>query len=347
MSQEKILLTQYARSSGCGCKIGPAVLDEILQNHRNSAEIPQMLIGNEKNDDASVWDLGDGSVLLSTTDFFMPLVDDAFDFGAVASTNALSDIYAMGGEPLFALAILGWPIDVLPASEAARVLDGARSMCEKAGIPITGGHTIDSKEPFFGLAVTGRCAANQIRRNVGAQAGDLIYLTKPLGTGMVSTLARRGQANPEFVAELITQMTTLNKVGTSLGKLPSVHAMTDVTGFGLLGHLTEMLKDSNLTAQLRFNDIPRLAGVETCLKSFVFPDMTTRTYNWIKDDVSELSGDQLLLLCDPQTSGGLLIAVASADKVAIEAVLTNSGCEAKCIGYFEEFSGKAIFVKDR
>ena len=344
VTSEAIRLTQFAHGAGCGCKIAPAVLKDMLQNHRNGQEFPALLVGNAESDDAAVMDLGDGSALVSTTDFFMPIVDDAFDFGAIAATNAISDVYAMGGSPLLALAILGWPVDKLPAALASEVMQGARSMCEQAGIPIAGGHTIDSPEPFFGLAVTGKMLLENIRKNSTGKAGDLLYLTKPLGLGIVTTASRRGLAESEHLAEAVNWMKTLNRCGADLAKHTGVHAMTDVTGFGLLGHLNEMCEGSQLSAEIQFSTVPRLECVKSYLDRFIYPDMTMKTFSWLKDSITELTGGQLLLLCDPQTSGGLLIAADPSAREEVEEILRQHNCPVSPIGSLLARGEKSIFV---
>jgi selenide,water dikinase len=346
MSSESIRLTQFAHGAGCGCKISPSVLKEILLNQRDNSAYPDLLVGNAANDDAAVLDLKNGTSLISTTDFFMPIVDDAFDFGAIAAANALSDVYAMGGKPVMSIAILGWPIEQLPASLASSVLDGARSICEKAGIPLAGGHTIDAKEPFFGLSVNGLVNTSNIKRNSGAQPGDLIYLTKPIGSGIITTAARRLLDQDNDLKNAVNVMQALNVVGEHLALISGVHAMTDVTGFGLLGHLFEMIDNQDVSAHIRYSEVPRLRGVEKYIEKFIYPDMTTKTYAWISEHISELNGEQLLLLCDPQTSGGLLLAVNPKDAAKVEELLRENNCYSKPIGYFEKYQGKAIFVED-
>ena len=306
---ESIRLTQFARGAGCGCKVSPAVLRQIIGS-KTTANFPELLVGNDTDDDAAVFDLGNGRAIISTTDFFMPIVDDAHSFGAIASANALSDVYAMGGRPLLAVAILGWPVDKLPATLAANVLDGARAICAEAKIPLAGGHTIDSPEPFFGLALTGEVETKNLKRNSTAQAGHLIYLTKPLGVGTIATAAKRGLAEINDLEMAIAQMSSLNAVGYPLGHLSCVSAMTDVTGFGLLGHLIEMCEGSNLSASLQFEKVPLLPGLEKYLDQFIYPDMTMRNFQAYGHKVSTLSARQLFTLCEPQTSGGLLVAVA-------------------------------------
>jgi selenide,water dikinase len=253
---EEIKLTQYSHGAGCGCKISPMVLDEILKTDFLKGDFPALLVGNESKDDAAVYDPGDGNCIISTTDFFMPIVDDAFTFGSIASVNAISDVYAMGGKPLMALAILGWPISKLSPELAQHVLDGARSVCQKAGIPLAGGHSIDSPEPIFGLAVTGMVRKEHLKKNNTATADCLLYLTKPLGVGIITTAQKRGLAEAHDVEEAVKWMTELNTLGYEFGKLDYVKALTDVTGFGLLGHLLEVCEGSGLSAELEYAKIP-------------------------------------------------------------------------------------------
>jgi selenide,water dikinase len=260
MTEEKILLTQYSHGAGCGCKISPKVLDEILQSSMSLPENDKLIIGNQSKDDAAVYNLGNGMGLISTTDFFMPILDDPFDFGRVAAANAISDVYAMGGIPLMAIAILGWPVEKLPASLAKSVLEGGRTICQEAGIPLAGGHSIDTIEPMFGLAVSGIVPLEHLKRNNTANEGDLLLLTKPIGTGILSTAQKRGKLQPEHHQALINQLVTLNKAGAALGNIKGVTAMTDVTGFGLLGHLLEMAEGSGLSAELYYKNIPVLDG---------------------------------------------------------------------------------------
>ena len=236
----EVKLTQYSHGAGCGCKISPAVLDTMLHSKLPKASFPALLVGNESKDDAAVFDLGNGICIVSTTDFFMPIVDDPSTFGAIASVNAISDVYAMGGAPIMAIAILGWPINTIPSEIASEVLEGSRKVCAEAGIPLAGGHTIDCPEPVFGLAVTGRLKKEHLKRNDTALEDSLLYLTKPLGIGIVTTAQKKGIVVQEHLDKVVSTMLVLNKIGTDFGKLPYVNAMTDVTGFGLLGHLIEM-----------------------------------------------------------------------------------------------------------
>jgi selenide, water dikinase len=317
----EILLTQYSHGAGCGCKIAPKVLDEILKSSLHMPEYKNLLVGNQSKDDAAVYDLGNGQGLISTTDFFMPILDDAFDFGRVAAANAISDVYAMGGRPLMAVAILGWPVEKLPAELAQKVLEGGRSICMEAGIPLAGGHSIDTMEPMFGLAVTGMVQLDQLKKNNTAQEGDLLFLTKSIGTGILSTAQKRSLLQDQHRQALVKQLTTLNKEGEALGKIQGVTAMTDVTGFGLLGHLLEMAEGSGLGAELYYGRIRLLEGAADYLKQRIVPDATYRNWNSYSHHVAFDKGVNVMeafsTLPDPQTNGGLLVAVkeSSADEV--------------------------------
>jgi selenide,water dikinase len=306
---ENIKLTQYSHGAGCGCKISPSVLDEILKTDFLKQNFPSLLVGNETKDDAAVFEMGDGNCIISTTDFFMPIVDDAFTFGSIASVNAISDVYAMGGKPLMALAILGWPISKLSPELAQQVLDGARQVCQKAGIPLAGGHSIDSPEPIFGLAVTGIVRNENLKRNNTATEGCLLYLTKPLGVGIITTAQKRGLAEFADVEEAVNWMTQLNTLGHEFGKLDYVKALTDVTGFGLLGHLLEVCEGSNLSAEIEYAKIPLLKNLDAYTSKFIYPDNTMRNWQGYEKKVSGIGAESLLTLCDPQTSGGLLVCV--------------------------------------
>jgi selenide, water dikinase len=332
MTQEPILLTQYARGAGCGCKISPAVLQEINHSNQPAKQFPALLVGHDQNDDAAVYALNDQEAIISTTDFFMPIVDDAFDFGRIAAANAISDVYAMGGSPFMALAILGWPIDKLPASEAARVLEGARLTCAKAGIPLAGGHTIDSAEPFFGLSVNGRVLINQIKTNAGAQVGDLLLLTKPLGVGVLTTAVKRGAIPAAGLSEAIEQMTQLNRIGADLAGIAGVHALTDITGFGLLGHLLEITTASQTHATIHYSQIPVLDQVQSLIAQRIVPDATFRNWNSYAAQVQFDKGVPVMeafsLLPDPQTNGGLLMAVAPEALTTVREVLEKHGLRA-------------------
>lgn len=348
---EKIALTKYAHGAGCGCKIAPHVLSEILTGANTTPSSDKLLVGNSSNDDAAVYDLGNGSALVSTTDFFMPIVDDAYDFGRVAAANAISDVYAMGGQPLLALAILGWPVDKLPASLASRVMDGAREVCSAAGIPLAGGHSVDTPEPLFGLAVNGLVNLANLKRNNTAREGDVLFLTKPLGTGVVSTAQKRGLATPQDLERLVVQMTKLNNIGIELGKIAGVNAITDVTGFGLLGHLVEMAQGSGLTAEINYSTIPKFSGIEKYLQQNSIPDATYRNWNAYSKltdfdpDVDAMQAFQLLP--DPQTNGGLLISVAESAVTEVQKILTenNLAVFATPIGRMAPAAEKPVRVK--
>jgi selenide, water dikinase len=323
------LLTEYAHGAGCGCKIAPAVLQEILGTSTTSVHFDHLLVGHTTNDDAAVVDLGNGTALIATADFFMPIVDDAYDFGRVAAANAISDVYAMGGRPLLALALLGWPVDKLPSALAARVMEGARSICAEAGIPLAGGHSIDTTEPLFGLSVNGLIGTSQIKRNATAKAGDYIYLTKGIGTGILSTAGKRKLLKVEDQEQLVQQLVRLNSFGTVLGRMKEVSAVTDVTGFGLLGHLSEICKGSGLSAELQFSALPLLQGLDTYIQLNVMPDATFRNWNAYNKDLfvhAQVDPSRaFMILPDPQTNGGLLF-TASADAVgAIEREMQQAG----------------------
>jgi len=307
---DPIRLTQYSHGAGCGCKISPAVLEEILSAAGKTAPHAQLLVGNDSKDDAAVYDLGNGQAVISTTDFFMPIVDDPFDFGQIASVNAISDIYAMGGTPLMAIAILGWPLEKLPPTVASQVIAGSRAACERASIPLAGGHSIDAPEPIFGLAVTGQVAVENLKRNDAAVPGCKLFLTKPLGVGLVTTAQKRDLADETDVQRAVVQMTTLNQIGSTLSTLPGVKAMTDVTGFGLLGHLTELCEGSNVSAVIESAVVPRLPNTDHYIAEDCTPGGTDRNFDSYGHHLGPLTDAQRALLCDPQTSGGLLVAVA-------------------------------------
>ncbi len=309
LKQAEIKLTQFSHGAGCGCKIAPAVLEEILKDSKTKTSFQNLLVGNESGDDAAVYEMPDGNCLISTTDFFMPIVDDAFDFGRIAATNALSDVYAMGGKPLMALAILGFPVEKLPVEIAQEILRGGKSVCEAAGIPLAGGHTIDSTEPIFGLAVNGLVQKKNIKRNNTAHDGDLIFLTKPIGTGILATALKRKLIDERAIKPAVDVMTTLNLAGAKFGGLNYVNAMTDVTGFGLLGHLLEMCEGSKLSSEIFYSQIEFIDGAEPLAKKFVAPDNTFRNWKSYEPKVSGIAGESLVTLCDPQTSGGLMVAV--------------------------------------
>lgn len=324
---DPVRLTQYCRSAGCGCKIAPGMLEKILSLGGTAEPGPRLLVGNNSRDDAAVFDLGNGQAIVSTTDFFMPIVDDPFEFGQIASVNAISDIYAMGGKPLMAIAVFGWPLDKLPYEVAGRVLEGGRAACACAGISLAGGHSIDSPEPIFGLAVTGQVAIENLKRNDRAVPGCKLFLTKPLGVGLVATAHKRGLADQADFQRALKQMITLNSLGASLGSLPGVKAMTDVSGFGLLGHLTEMCEGSGVSATLDSARLPRLENVDRYIDKDCTSGGTDRNFESYGQKISALTKRQKALLCDPQTSGGLLVAVAPDGLTAFEEASVGLGLE--------------------
>ncbi len=317
---DPVRLTQYCRSAGCGCKIAPSILEEILSFAGTVAHSDRLLVGNDSRDDAAVFDLGNGQAIVSTTDFFMPIVDDPFDFGQIASVNAISDVYAMGGKPLMAIAVLGWPLDKLPPGVAGRVLEGGRAACACAGIPLAGGHSIDSPEPIFGLAVTGQVAVENLKRNDRAVPGCELFLTKPLGVGLVATAQKRGLADQADFERAVKQMIKLNSLGALLGSQSGVKAMTDVSGFGLLGHLTEMCEGSGVSATLDSARVPRLENIDRYIDEGCTSGGTDRNFDSYGPKIGPLTKPQKALLCDPQTSGGLLVAVAPDGLTAFEEV---------------------------
>lgn len=322
---EEIKLTQYSHGAGCGCKISPVILDEILRTTQSFPTDPRLLVGNDKRDDAAVLDMGNGTALISTTDFFMPIVDDAFDFGRIASANAISDVYAMGGKPILAVAILGWPIAILPPVAAQKVLEGARVVCAEAGITLAGGHSIDCPEPVFGLAVNGIVPISQLKRNATAEAGCRLYLTKSLGVGILSTARKRGVLLPEDADIALESMVKLNSLGEKFGKMSHVKAMTDVTGFGLLGHLMEICDGSDLSATIEFKKIPVIPSLSGYLSQGCVPGGTERNWSSYGHKVSALSQERRDVLADPQTSGGLLVAVSEDGINEFEQLLKEEG----------------------
>lgn len=334
----EIKLTQFSSGSGCGCKIAPADLENILCNISPVGAFDNLLVGNGNSDDAAVMLRPNGEAIISSVDFFMPIVDNARDFGKIAAANALSDIYAMGGTPLMAVAMLGWPIEQLGTELAAEVINGAQEMCTEAGIPLAGGHSINSKEPIFGLSVTGIVKAEQLKRNHTAQAGDLIYLTKSIGVGIVSTAMKRGKAEAAHIDLITKQMTALNSIGADLAQLDGVTALTDLTGFGLVGHLLEMCDHGRIGAEIDFLKLPTLGDdvLDGYLKQFIMPDNTMRNFKAFQAEVSKLDAKQLQLLCDPQTNGGLLIAVSPEAQDSIESLLKQNHCYFEPIGKFVE-----------
>ncbi len=334
-------LTEYSHGAGCGCKISPQILDGILQTRLSLPTFPALVVGHDSKDDAAVVDLGNGEGIISTTDFFMPIVDDPFDFGRIAATNAISDIYAMGGQPIMAIAILGWPVNKLPADIAARVVDGGRQACAEAGIPLAGGHSIDAPEPIFGLAVTGRVRLEHLKRNDQAQAGHRLYLTKPLGVGILSTAQKRKVLDDEHLHIARDSMCTLNAIGADLALLNGISAMTDVTGFGLLGHLLEVCEGSGVKATLKMDKLPLLPYTEHYRQKGSVPGGSRRNYDSYGHKAGAITEAQQQILCDPQTSGGLLVAVDPSAEEAFQTVAERFNLSLTSIGELSAYDGGA------
>ncbi len=331
---DKIRLTQYSHGAGCGCKISPSVLSEILKGNESTESFINLLVGNSSRDDAAVLDMGDGKALISTTDFFMPIVDDPFEFGRIAATNAISDVYAMGGKPVLAIAILGWPVDKLPPDVAGRVIAGGKQACADAGIPLAGGHSIDSPEPIFGLAVNGIVDVKNLKKNNSAQEGDQLFLTKKLGIGVLATASKKELLTTDDLQLAVDSMTTLNKIGAVLGTLDGVTALTDVTGFGLAGHLVEMAEGSGLSAEIFFDKVPVLSPVFDYIKKGCVPGGTGRNWKSYGSKISAVSETCKLIISDPQTSGGLLVAVRPDAVDGFKDVMSKAG--------FDEFACTSI-----
>jgi len=310
---QQIRLSQLSHGGGCGCKLAPSILQELLSSQPAVSPYQRLLVGTETGDDAAVWELDNGTCIIATTDFFMPMVDDPFEFGRIAATNAISDVYAMGGQPIMALAILGMPIGKVPPQMVRKILEGGASVCDVAGIPVAGGHSIDSPEPIYGLAVIGTAAKSEIRRNSGAQSGDKLILTKALGVGIYSAAFKKNALSQPAYDEFIATTTLLNRIGASLAKQDAVHAMTDVTGFGLLGHALEIARGSNKTIVLKTEGLPFLNEAASLAQSGFVTGASGRNWKSYETFVKLPTGAadwQQNLYCDPQTSGGLLIACA-------------------------------------
>ncbi len=335
---EEIKLTQFSHGSGCGCKIAPDVLEKILRSDVKGISDKNLLVGNNTKDDAAVYDLGNGTALISTVDFFMPIVDDAFDFGRIASANAISDVYAMGGKPLLATAVLGWPIDKLPVELARKVIEGAKTVCTEAGIVLAGGHSIDSLEPMFGLSVNGIIEIKNLKKNSGAKKGDLIYITKKIGVGILATALKRGVLNENHKTIFIDQLTQLNKIGAEFGQLDYLTAMTDITGFGLLGHLIEMAEGAGLSAEIKYSDIPVIEGIQEHTSKMIVPDNVYRNWNSYKEKVKNIGAESFYTLCDPQTNGGLMVTISGEHQNEFESFLGKNNLKhfAKPIGKMSE-----------
>lgn len=345
MTSPAIRLTQYSHGAGCGCKISPKILDKILYSEQQKFFDPRLLVGNETRDDAAVYDIGDGVGIISTTDFFMPIVDDPFDFGRIAATNAISDVYAMGGKPIMAIAILGWPIDKLAPEVAQRVIEGGRYVCQQAGISLAGGHSIDAPEPIFGLAVTGVVSTEQVKKNSAAKPGCKLFLTKPLGIGILTTAEKKSKLRPEHQGLATETMCQLNKSGADFAYIPGVTAMTDVTGFGLLGHLSEICQGSGVQATLYFSAIPRLPAVEEYIAEGCVPGGTGRNFDSYGHLIGDMSVLQRQLLCDPQTSGGLLLAVLPEAEADVQAIATEYGMTLSPIGELTPVDSRRALIE--
>ena len=343
---DNLRLTQYSAGGGCGCKISPADLEQIISSCEKSQVIDaQLLVGNESMDDAAVYDLKNGQVLISTTDFFTPIVDDPFDFGRIAAVNAMSDVYAMGGKPIFALAILGWPLAKLSAETAARVIEGARSVCSSVGILIAGGHSIDIPEPVFGLVVNGLAPIDSYKQNCKATAGCRLFLSKPLGIGAISNAAKNSKVDPADYNEAIGWMTRLNTLGPVVASLKGLTAMTDVTGFGLGGHLLEVCKGSNLTAELDFDALPLLNGFTDYIAQGLIPGGTRRNFKSYGHQIAPMDEQRRMIICDPQTSGGLLMAVEEASIPEFMDIVKNENAFVKEIGLLMKRTDETEFIR--
>lgn len=332
MQISDIKLTEYSHGSGCGCKIAPKTLEVILSSATPQQHSAALLVGNESKDDAAVYDLGNGQGLISTTDFFMPIVDDPFVFGQIAATNAISDVYAMGGKPVMAIAIFGWPLDKLGPEVGQKVIEGGRYACQLAGISLAGGHSIDAPEPIFGLAVSGLVSIAHLKQNNTAQPGDILYLSKPLGVGILSTAQKQKKIAAQHAHIATESMCRLNDLGATLAGLFGVNAMTDVTGFGLGGHLREVCEGSDVRAEIDYAALPLLPETLRYLRMDCSPGGALRNFESYGEVISELTTEQQSIMCDPQTSGGLLVCVSPDAVMEFEATCGQSGYELKPIG---------------
>ena len=342
---DKPRLTSLAHGGGCGCKLSPAVLRELLSGLPQAQAFPNLLVGSDTADDAAVYRLSDDLALVVTTDFFTPIVDDPFEFGRIAATNALSDVYAMGGTPILALAVLGMPLGKLGIDEVRQILAGGAAVCAAAGIPVAGGHSIDSAEPIYGLVALGTVHPGRVQRNAGAREGDALILTKGLGVGVFSAALKQERLPPADYATMIASMTRLNSVGRDVAAMDGVHAMTDVTGFGLLGHLLEMCRGAGLSARLRWAGVPVLPGAAALAQTGVGTGAAGRNWSSYAAEVESdgLADWQRGLLCDPQTSGGLLIAVAPEQAGAVLDHVRHAGfAQAAVVGTMGSGSGVAV-----
>jgi selenide,water dikinase len=344
----EIRLTQYSHGGGCGCKIAPSMLTQILSKVPQMGIFPDLLVGIGSSDDAAVYRLNDNQAVIATTDFFMPIVDDPYDFGRIAATNALSDVYAMGGKPILALAVVGMPIDKLPVEVIQSIMLGGAAVCQAAGIPIAGGHSIDSPEPIYGLVVLGLVHPDHVKRNDQAKAGDVLILGKPLGIGVLSAALKKGELDAEGYRQMIDVTTQLNRTGTLLSAMDGVHAMTDVTGFALLGHLLEICRGSELTAQIEFTKVPCIDIALKLAQAGYATGAAARNWDSYGHDVilgKEITEWQRKLLCDPQTSGGLLVSCSPecADAV-LKAFHADSFKQAAIIGSMSNGDAKVLVV---
>jgi selenide,water dikinase len=344
----EVRLTQFSHGGGCGCKISPAILNDILASMPLRPNHPDLLVGTESSDDAAVYRLNDSQAIVATTDFFMPIVDDAFDFGRIAATNAISDIYAMGAQPILALAIVGMPVGKLPVETIRDILRGGESVCAAAGIPVGGGHSIDSPEPIYGLVALGIVHPDKLKRNDRAKAGDVLILGKGLGVGIMSAALKKGELSEEGYRQMVDSTTKLNTPGSELATMPGVHALTDVTGFGLLGHLLEICRGSKLGARVEFDRLPILPVARGLAEQGYAPGAVDRNWASYGHEVN-LPGDladwQRKLLCDPQTSGGLLVSCAAEDSERVLEVFRRQGfSQAAVIGTMAEGAPKVSVI---
>lgn len=344
MIKKDIKLTEFSHGAGCGCKISPKVLKEILGSNYSNLD-SNLLVGHESSDDAAVYDLGDGRALISTTDFFMPIVDNPFHFGMIAGSNALSDVYAMGGRPLMAISIFGWPINSISSEIGAKVIDGGREICSRAGISLAGGHSIDSPEPIFGLSVSGIVEIKNLKKNIGAQPGDSLFLTKPLGIGILSTAQKKKVVSETDHNLAVDQMCALNDIGSKLSSIEGVNAVTDVTGFGLAGHLLEICRGSQVSAEIYFDKLPLLPNVIEYIENDCVPGGTIRNFESYGKNLSKLSELEKYIVCDPQTSGGLLVSVSQESLNDFVDFMTSNSLDLEPIGKILEQSVENKIIK--
>ena len=348
MNKPEPRLTSLSHGGGCGCKIAPAVLSEILKGTMQMPIPPELLVGIATADDAAVYKINDQQALIATTDFFMPIVDDPFDFGRIAATNAISDVYAMGGKPILALALVGMPINVLSTDTIGKILAGGASVCQLAGIPIAGGHTIDSVEPIYGLVVLGLVHPDRVKRNDGAREGDVMVLGKPVGVGILSAALKKEALDAAGYASMIANTTKLNTPGPELAEIAGVHALTDVTGFGLAGHALEIARGANVTAHINWSAVPLLPKVSSLIKAGMVTGASGRNWNGYGHDIALRSGlpdECQTLLSDPQTSGGLLVCCAPESVAEVQAVFARHGFnEAAVIGHIGQARAARLMV---